>query len=132
MSNPRIKELQQLADDFYNRLQASEQSIPNEEDKIIYPYNKKIKKSYSTIVPKSENNTINYKKSLSNNNLLRGKNRLKPLAKKTVTKMNIYDSLSPWIPPNYIGNYFESFKRLTDHYDMNNWEKVILNLLILI
>ena len=131
MNIKRIKELQDYANDFYKKLQYSEEVSPSEDNKIIESYNKKIKKSYSTIVPKNKNKSFNnYRKSLSNSNVMNEKQKLKPITKTGEDKINIYKTLLPWIPPKYVGNYFENFKRLPDHYDMSNWEKVniIINL----
>ena len=131
MNIKRIKELQDYANDFYKKLQYSEEVSPSEDKKIIESYNKKIKKSYSTIVPKNKNKSFNnYRKSLSNSNVMNEKQKLKPITKTGEDKINIYKTLLPWIPPKYVGNYFENFKRLPDHYDMSNWEKVniIINL----
>ena len=131
MNIKRIKELQDYANDFYKKLQYSEEVSPSEDKKIIESYNKKIKKSYSTIVPKNKNKSFNnYRKSLSNSNVIHEKQKLKPITKTGEDKINIYKTLLPWIPPKYVGNYFENFKRLPDHYDMSNWEKVniIINL----
>ena len=109
MSIKRIKELQDYADDFYKKLQASEESCPNEDEKFIFSYNKIIKKSFS------------------NYNIMT-KTKLKPIMKRNDNKLNIYNTLTPWVPPSYEGDYFEGFKRLQDHYDMNGWEKVILKI----
>ena len=127
MSIKRIKELQDYADDFYKKLQASEESCPNEDEKFIFSYNKIIKKSYSTIVPKNKVRSFNYKKSFSNYNIMT-QTKLKPIMKRNDNKLNIYNTLTPWVPPSYEGDYFEGFKRLQDHYDMNGWEKVILKI----
>ena len=128
MSIKRIKELQKLADDFYKKLQLSEESSPFpltvEDEKCIFPYNKKIKKSYSTIVPKNRIRSFNYKKSFSNYNIINSQKKLKPIIKRNENSLNAYNTIIPWVPPNYEGNYFEAFKRLQDHYDLSNWEKV--------
>ena len=126
MSIKRIKELQEYANDFHKKLELSEKSTPPEDDKCIYSYNKIIKKSFSTIAPKSKAHSFNYRKSLSNYNLFNSEKKLKPIKKRNENKLNIYNTLIPWIPPNYIGNYFEDFKRLPDNYDMSNWEKVFI------
>ena len=131
MTTYRIKELQNFANKFYNRLYSSdEEKSPVKNGNTIYSYNKLLRKSFSTMgdkdIDKNKNQTISYKKSLSNYNLAE-KISLKPIKKIKLSnqnKINIYKTLVPWIPPNYVGNYFENFKRLPDHYDMNNWEKV--------
>ena len=83
MSIKRIKELQKLIDDFYTKLQLSEESSPSlppvEDEKCIFPYNKKIKKSYSTIVPKNRIRSFNYKKSFSNYNIINSQKKLKSI-----------------------------------------------------
>ncbi len=125
MSTYRIKELQNFANNFYNRLYLSEkETSPAKNENIIN--SKTMRKSLSTVEGKFKNQSTNYKKSLSNYNL-NVKFALKPVKKMRLNnqnKINIYKALLPWIPPNYEGNYFENFKRLQDHYDMNNWEKV--------
>ena len=134
MSINRIKELQNYADDFYKRLQSSEEESPSiKDDKCIYSYNNKtIKKSHSTIVPKNKNLSFNIIKSLSNSNIKNKKIILKPIKNRNQNKLNVYNTLTPWVPPNYIGNYFENFKLLQDHYCMSNWEKVIKYYIIFI
>ena len=128
MSIKRIKELQKLADSFYTKLQLSEESSPSppnvEDEKCIFPYNKKLKKSYSTIVPKNRISSFNYKKSFSNYNIINSKKKLIPIIKRNENSLNAYNTITPWVPPNYEGNYFEAFKRLQDHYDLSNLEKV--------
>ena len=128
MSLNRIEELQNFADDFYKKLQSSEEEFS--QSKEIFSYNNKmIKKSFSTIVNNNKNHGMNLIKSTSNKNLTNKKILLKPL-KKNHNKLNIYNTLTPWVPPNYVGKYFEAFKRLPDHYCMSNWEKVIKYLLL--
>jgi hypothetical protein len=133
MSTYRIKELQNFANKFYNRLYSSddEEASPVKNGKKIDALNKLMRKSFSTMRDKDsdKNQTINYRKSLSDYNLAE-KISLKPIRphKKiklsNQNKINVYKTLVPWIPPNYEGNYFENFKRLPDHYDMSSWEKV--------
>jgi hypothetical protein len=125
MSTYRIKELQNFANNFYNKLYSSEEETsPKKSETIIN--SKSMRKSLSTVGDKFKNQSTNYKKSLSNYNL-NVKFSLKPIKKIKLSnqnRINIYKTLLPWIPPNYEGNYFEKFKRLQDHYDMSNWEKV--------
>ena len=125
MSTYRIKELQNFANNFYNKLYSSEEETsPTKNETIIN--SKSMRKSLSTVGDKFKNQSTNYKKSLSNYNL-NVKFSLKPIKKIKLSnqnRINIYKTLLPWIPPNYEGNYFEKFKRLQDLYDMSNWEKV--------
>ena len=125
MSTYRIKELQNFANNFYNKLYSSEEETsPTKNETIIN--SKSMRKSLSTVGDKFKNQSTNYKKSLSNYNL-NVKFSLKPIKKIKLSnqnRINIYKTLLPWIPPNYEGNYFENFKRLQDYYDMSNWEKV--------
>jgi hypothetical protein len=134
MSTYRIKELQNFANKFYNRLYSSdEETSPFKTENKIDALNKLMRKSFSSMgdkdTDKIKSQTINYRKSLSDYNLVE-KIPLKPIRthKKiklsNQNKINIYKTLVPWIPPNYVGNYFENFKRLPDHYEMNDWEKV--------
>ena len=126
MSNNRIKELQDYADEFYKRLLLSEEEYLKKDDKCIFSYNNKlIKKSHSTIVKEPKTRGIHFLKSLSNNNIKSNK-ILKPIIKRNQNKINAYNTITPWVPPSYVGDYFESYKRLPDHYDMSNWEKVII------
>jgi len=133
MSTYRIKELQNFANNFYNKLYSSEEEAsPTKNETIIN--SKSMRKSLSTVGGKFKNQSTNYKKSLSNYNL-KIKFALKPLKKMKLSnqnKINIYKTLLPWIPPDYEGNYFENFKRLQDHYDMSNWEKVNIIFIIFI
>ena len=128
MSINRIKELQNYADEFYKRLQLSEEeSSPIKDDKCIYSYNNKmIKKSLSTIVQVNKNKELKFSKSLSNNNLNNKGIKLKPIVMRNQNKLNVYNTLRPWVPPSYFGNYFESYKRLPDHHCISDWEKVII------
>ena len=125
MSTYRIKELQNFANNFFNKLYSSEEETsPTKNETIIN--SKSMRKSLSTVGDKFKNQSTNYKKSLSNYNL-NVKFSLKPIKKIKLSnqnRINIYKTLLPWIPPNYEGNYFENFKRLQDYYDMSNWEKV--------
>ena len=127
MSTYRIKELQNFANNFYNKLYSSEEETsPTKNETIIN--SKSMRKSLSTVGDKFKNQSTNYKKSLSNYNL-NVKFSLKPIKKIKLSnqnRINIYKTLLPWIPPNYEGNYFENFKRLQDYYDMSNWEKVYI------
>ena len=133
MSTYRIKELQNFANNFYNRLYSSEdeETSPIKNEKKIDAFNTLMRKSFSTMREKDsdKNQTINYKKSLSDYNLAE-KITLKPIrAPKKIklsnqNKLSVYKTLVPWIPPNYVGNYFENFQRLPDHYEMSDWEKV--------
>ena len=133
MSTYRIKELQNFANNFYNKLYSSEEEVsPTKNETIIN--SKSMRKSLSTVGGKFKNQSTNCKKSLSNYNL-KIKFALKPLKKMKLSnqnKINIYKTLLPWIPPDYEGNYFENFKRLQDHYDMSNWEKVNIIFIMLI
>ena len=85
-----------------------------------------MKKAFSTLEPKNRDQINNYRKSLSNYDLSKDKYIFKPIKKIKLAqkKINIYKTLEPWIPPKYEGDYFEKYKRLQDHYDMSNWEKV--------
>ena len=121
MITDRIKELQNFSNEFYLKLQESEESNNknNIESKVISPYNQKLKKSLSTIGP-----IPNYQSDITNNipNELKKKFH-RPRKNKSAQKLSEYNTLLPWIPPRYIGKYFETFKRLQDKHDLSNWEK---------
>ena len=120
MSNERIKELQEKANEFLLKLKESEESLNNRESKNIQPNSQKIRKSYSTI------NTNPRIKTTFTGNL--PKKGLKAKKNKSSLKLGAYNALLPWIPPRYVGKYFEDFKRLKDEYDLSNWEKHRINL----
>ena len=130
MSIKRIKELQDFGNEFYNKLLSSEEELsPIKYDNKTYLYEKTMQKSISSISPENKDEIINYRKSLSNYDLMDNKYdkyAFKPIKnKKTkLNKISAYTTLLPWIPPPHEGNYFESFKRLPDHYDMTSWDKV--------
>ena len=120
MSNERIKELQEKANEFLLKLKESKESLNNRESKNIQPNSQKIRKSYSTI------NTNPRIKTTFTGNL--PKKGLKAKKNKSSLKLGAYNALLPWIPPRYVGKYFEDFKRLKDEYDLSNWEKHRINL----
>ena len=122
MITDRIKEIQDFSNEFYLKLQESEESNNknNTDTKIISPYNQKLKKSNSTLIP-----SLKYQSDNINNNIPKSlKNIPHRLRKnKTSQKLSEYNALLPWIPPQYIGRYFENYKRLQDKHDLSNWEK---------
>ena len=126
MSTRRIKELQDFANDFYNKLLLSDELPSISNNKKIDISDKILKKAFSTLEPKNRDQINNYRKSLSKYDLSKNKYIFKPIKKIKLAqkKLNIYKTLEPWIPPKYEGDYFEKYKRLQDHYDMSNWEKV--------
>ena len=120
MSNERIKELQDLSNDFLLKLQESEEALNNKELNNIQTSSQKIRKSYSTLNANPRIKTT-FKGNLPKKGLNAQKN-------KSSLKLGAYNALLPWIPPSYIGRYFENFKRLKDEYDLSNWEKHRINL----
>jgi hypothetical protein len=118
MKSDRIKELQDFSNEFYLRLQETEKTPINDESKNNRSVSQQIKKSYSTL-----NSDPHIKTTFvhPNKNLSSKKN-------KSTLKLSAYNALLPWIPPRYVGRYFESFKRLKDEYDLSNWEKHRINL----
>lgn len=131
MNVNRIKELQDFANEFNRQLKDSEESneIKISKLNIFYP-NKRIKKSNSTVTPNKPNKTniSNYNIQLlhKNQNNQKSKRSVKSCKKKQgKLNNNIYKNLLPWIPPHYIGNYFDNFKILKDRHSLSAWEKVI-------
>ena len=118
MSNERIKELQDISNAFLLKLQKSLET-ENIKDSPI-KNSQKIRKSYSTI-----NANPNIKTTFTGNLPKKGLNSQK---NKSSLKLGAYNALLPWIPPRYIGRYFDSFKRLKDEYDLSNLEKHRINL----
>ena len=113
MKSDRIKELQDFSNEFYLRLQETEKTPINDESKNNRSVSQQIKKSYSTL-----NSDPHIKTTFvhPNKNLSSKKN-------KSTLKLSAYNALLPWIPPRYIGKYFENFKRLQDEHDLSSWEK---------
>ena len=121
MTSDRIKEIQNFSNEFLLKLQHSEECNKNPEDKHITIYNLKLKKSNSTICP---NTNLNLQTDISNilSNSNQKRNR-RPKKNKSSHKLSEYKVLLPWIPPRYVGKYFENFKRLQDKHDLSNLEK---------
>lgn len=115
MNANRLKELKTFADDFYKKLNNSNEGFET------YP-SKPMKKSLSVLCPSITKQI--QKQTLPE--MVSTEPRLKT-SKKKQQKIsgNIYKTLLPWIPPNYSGKYFEDFKKLKDNHYMNIWEKVI-------
>lgn len=113
MKSDRIKELQDFSNEFYLRLQETEKTPINDESKNNRSVSQQIKRSYSTL-----NSDPHIKTTFvhPNKNLSSKKN-------KSTLKLSAYNALLPWIPPRYIGKYFENFKRLQDEHDLSSWEK---------
>ena len=70
MSIKWIKELQDFGNEFYKKLQSSEEELsPIKYDNKTYLYEKTMQKSISSISPENKDEIINYRKSLSNYDL---------------------------------------------------------------
>lgn len=128
MNTDRIKELQDFANDFNRRLKISEES---EIDDYKLPLKKILRKPLSAIPPSYSSRTMNTR----NNNPFLNQNQNNPKLKRTIKSCkkpqkkldnNFYKSLLPWIPPHYVGNYFENFKILKDKHTLSAWEKVCI------
>lgn len=123
MNIERIKELKTFSDTFYaklNEVNKTEESLsPNQNNKIL-------KKSLSTCSKNITSNLPNSKSPFTN--LPSIKNRPVKSCRKKQSKFsnNIYKTLLPWVPPHYVGRYFEKYKRLPDHYELSSWDKVNL------
>jgi len=131
MNTERIKKLQHFANEFNQKLKLSEESQIKENKLALLPFNKRIKKSYSTTNSKYKNKNINYNLSFLNQskNIQKIKRAIKSSKKKQgKLSNNIYKNLLPWIPPHYIGSYFDNFKILQDKHNLSAWEKVRNNL----
>jgi len=121
MTSDRIKEIQNFSNEFLLKLQHSEECNKNPENKHITIYNLKLKKSNSTICPNTNPNLLtDISNILSNSNQKRNR---RPKKNKSSHKLSEYKVLLPWIPPRYVGKYFENFKRLQDKHDLSNLEK---------
>ena len=115
MNSERITELRDFSNEFLLKLQESEDSQQNNESNNNRSHTQKIKKSYSTL------NSDPHIKTTFTGNI--PKKRLNSNKNKSSLKLSAYNALLPWIPPKYIGKYFESFKRLKDEHDLTGWEK---------
>jgi hypothetical protein len=131
MNTERIKELQNFANEFNNRLKISEESQIEENKINKFPLKSRIKKPYSAMTPKNPKTKINldYKHKMpfldNDQNNPKIKRTIKS-SKKGQRKLNnnIYKNLLPWIPPHYVGNYFDDLKILQDKHNLTAWEKV--------
>ena len=121
MKSERIKELQDFSNDFYLKLQEAEKTPNNNESKNYRSFSQKIKKSYSTL-----NSDPQIKTTFTGN--IPSKKGLNSKKNKSSLKLSAYNALLPWIPPRYIGKYFENFKRLQDEHDLSSWEKLRIHL----
>ena len=131
MNTERIKELQNFANEFNSKLKISEESQIEENKINKFPLTSRIKKSYSTMTPKSPKTKINFNHKNKMPFLDKDQNypkikRAIKSSKKSQRKLNnnIYKNLLPWIPPHYVGNYFDDFKTLQDKHNLSSWEKV--------
>ena len=105
MSEEKVKELQAFADNFNKKLRESFKLYENKRQKFL-------KKSVSTI-----NNRINIKNKFATLSLRKNDEK-----KRCHIKINLIKKA--WKPPGGAPDYFEEFKSLKNHYDLNNWEKV--------
>ena len=124
MNSERIKELQKFSDDFFKKLN-QENETEEINDIKTNQYHKILKKSLSTCGDTNKKPTLGTKAPFTGFPAF--KNRPVKSCRKKQSKFsnNIYKTLLPWVPPNYVPNYFEKYNRLEDHHDMSSWEKVI-------
>lgn len=122
MNLERIKELEKFADTFYQKLNKDEKEF-----NIKPP----MKKSYSTFgTTEPEKIKLIKKLSRTQTNILPSLTspELPPIKinkkKQPKLKGDIYKTLLPWVPPNFVGRYFGKFNRLRDEHFMSTWEKV--------
>ncbi len=133
MNEKRIKELQDFANDFDRQLKNAEESYElNLKNMNLLNKNNKFKKSYSSLGSKSQNKTMISKYNMPFSTptmpiVSQKEKRNTKSCKKKQGKIsgNIYKNLLPWIPPHYVGNYFDNFKILKDRHNLSAWEKVI-------
>ena len=132
MNTDRIKELQDFANEFNKKLKLSEESEIKENK---WPLTKMMKKPLSAMTPNSTSRTI-HKISIANSNKNQNIPKMKRAiksCKKSQRKLNnnIYKNLLPWIPPLFVGKYFENFKILQDKHTISIWEKVTFKLYLI-
>lgn len=132
MKNDRIKELQDFANEFNRKLKHSDEpSLILNDNLYTYSNNKTMKKCPSTLGSKNQIslNNINNDMPLNHRlNIPKPKRNVKSCKRKEKLNKDIYKNLLPWIPPHYIGNYFDNFKMLHDEHSLSSWEKVIINI----
>ena len=121
MNSERVKELQDFSNEFYLKLNETEDMKNINELDNNTSDSQKIKKSFSTL-----NSDPQLKTSFINN--IQPKRRFNPKKNKSSLKLSAYNTLLPWIPPQYIGKYFENFKRLKDEHEISSWEKYRVHL----
>ena len=123
--NARIKELQDFANEFNRKLELSEESDIKEKR---WSLTKRLKKPLSAMASSNTSRTI-FKNNISSSNKNQNTPKIKRAiksCKKNQRKLNnnIYKNLLPWIPPLFVGKYFEDFKILQDKHNISSWEKV--------
>lgn len=130
MKNDRIKELQDFANEFNRKLEINEESQKEEDNLDLFPIKKRIMTSRN---PRRKIN-FEYNIPFLNQNINGTKKRNIQSCKRKQPKLNknLYKNLLPWVPPHYIGKYFDNFKILKDEHSLSNWEKVTIIIYIII
>ena len=130
MNTDRIKELQDFANEFNRKLEIYKESGNKGKNSNIFPIKGRI------MTPKNPRRKINFTYNIPflNENNNGSKKRTIQSCKRKQRKLNknLYKELLPWIPPHFVGNYFDNFKILKDGHNLSNWEKVIIHIFIII
>ncbi len=132
----RLEELMKFKKDFNEKLQTA------------YKIYEERSKTFGNRIKTKENNKENSSKNIKSQNNSRNLPKIKKLVKEKKSKIfkspfsedSDIDSIkikktgrsqlklmsNTWKPQFMVCDYFETFKRLKDHYEMTNWEIVII------
>lgn len=132
----RLEELMKFKKDFNEKLQTA------------YKIYEERSKTFGNRIKIKENNKENSSKNIKSQNNSRNLPKIKKLVKEKKSKIfkspfsedSDIDSIkikktgrsqlklmsNTWKPQFMVCDYFETFKRLKDHYEMSNWEIVII------
>ena len=135
----RLEELMKFKKDFNEKLQTA------------YKIYEERSKTFGNRIKTKENNKENSSKNIKSQNNSRNLPKIKKFVKEKKSKIfkspfsedSDIDSIkikktgrsqlklmsNTWKPQFMVCDYFETFKRLKDHYEMSNWEIVIIYLI---
>jgi hypothetical protein len=135
----RLEELMKFKKDFNEKLQTA------------YKIYEERSKTFGNRIKTKENNKENSSKNIKSQNNSRNLPKIKKFVKEKKSKIfkspfsedSDIDSIkikktgrsqlklmsNTWKPQFMVCDYFETFKRLKDHYEMTNWEIVIIYLI---
>ena len=117
MSETRMKELQEFADNFNQKLKEAYTLYEKKQKKIMDMKNLKKCKSQINTFHKTDGDKIPSK----------SKN-LKKIPKidtiKYLSNNAGFTTPPVWKPPKFYPTYFDDFKRLHNQYELDDWEKV--------